>query len=338
MVRRFFEPEEGSRSVLLTVTETDGEETGPFVGQHCLLAEDGRIETSIPLAEEEKNRIRQLTGRGRIGLRPGLTAYYEQRSSAKTAVVCGAGFVASALIRILRMTGYRIVVLEDRPSFGEEARKAGADRVLIGPFAESLRSLPDDPDVSYIVMTRGHRFDMDCLDVILRRPFRYAGMMSSHMRAAHAREEMIARGVSPEAYDRLHSPIGLPIGAATPAEIAVSVAAELIAQPKRPGDGDEPAVLDALRADGERTLAMIVRRRGPSPRSTGTKMIVFRDGTASGTIGGGCFEAEVKRRALQRMQLGLTEPEVMTVDLRPDAEENAGMACGGVIDVLLERL
>ena len=74
-------------------------------------------------------------------------------------VICGAGHVSIPVIQIGHMIGCAITVLEDRPKFADNARRAGADTVLCEPFEEGLKKIPGDPDTYFIIVTRGHRYD-----------------------------------------------------------------------------------------------------------------------------------------------------------------------------------
>ncbi len=90
---------------------------------------------------------------------------------------------------------------------------------------------------------------------------------------------------------------------------------------------------------GERSvLATIIRTRGSTPRNVGAKMVIFEDGLLMGSIGGGCGEADVFQEALGVFETG--KPRLMHVDLTasPDAAEESGDVCGGIMDVFMEPL
>ena len=201
-------------------------------------------------------------------------------------------------------------------------------------------------------MTRGHRYDTECLEAILRKPYAYVGMMGSRRRVAIVKDQLEAKGVCREALDGVHTPIGLKIGAETPEEIAVSVMAEII-QVKNAGFGKDgkaercrtggysTELLDAvLDPDDsrEKVLATIISRKGSAPRSVGTKMLIRADGTTVDTIGGGCIESEVIRKALLMMRAEDEGFRLCTVDMTADAAEDEGMVCGGVVEVMLEKV
>ena len=269
--------------------------------------------------------------------------YRERIGRTPKMIICGAGHVSMPVIRMGKMLGFTVTVIEDRPKFADHARAAGADQVLCEPFADGLSKIRGDSDSWFIIVTRGHRYDTECLEAILRKPYAYVGMMGSRRRVAIVKDQLEAKGLCREALDGVHTPIGLKIGAETPEEIAVSVMAEII-QVKNAGSGKggySPELLDAvLDPDDsrEKVLATIISRKGSAPRSVGTKMLIRADGTTVDTIGGGCIESEVIRKALLMMRAEDEGFRLCTVDMTADAAEDEGMVCGGVVEVMLEKV
>ena len=278
--------------------------------------------------------------------------YRERIGRTPKMIICGAGHVSMPVIRMGKMLGFTVTVIEDRPKFADHARAAGADQVLCEPFADGLSQIRGDSDSWFIIVTRGHRYDTECLEAILQKPYAYVGMMGSRRRVAIVKDQLEAKGVCREALDGVHTPIGLKIGAETPEEIAVSVMAEII-QVKNAGFGKDgkaercrtggysTELLDAvLDPDDsrEKVLATIISRKGSAPRSVGTKMLIRADGTTVDTIGGGCIESEVIRKALLMMRAEDEGFRLCTVDMTADAAEDEGMVCGGVVEVMLEKV
>ncbi len=83
-------------------------------------------------------------------------------------MICGGGHVSTALVRMAKLLDFEIWVLEDRPFFAEHAKQEGADHILCGDYVESLAKIPKDVDNYYVCMTRGHRFDLECLKEIYK--------------------------------------------------------------------------------------------------------------------------------------------------------------------------
>ncbi len=143
------------------------------------------------------------------------------------AYVFGAGHVAQALTPILAQADFRVIVLDDRPEFANEERFPQAGMVHVVDFAK-LEGLKLTPKDDVVIMTRGHEHDLTVLSQMLRTPARYVGMMGSGSKRAFVYHSLHEQGFLQEDIGRVHSPIGLSIGAETPWEIAVSIAAELI--------------------------------------------------------------------------------------------------------------
>jgi xanthine dehydrogenase accessory factor len=158
-------------------------------------------------------------------------------------------------------------------------------------------------------------------------------------------------GFDPERVDALHSPIGLAIGALTPEEIAVSIAAEVIKERRMKFSwsdggsaasrlGESEADMELIewlaRESGEEgALVTIISTEGSTPREAGAKMIVKAGGDTIGSIGGGCAESGVLRDAADIIRKGGCA--FKTVDLTGSTDDN-DMACGGSMTLLIERI
>lgn len=148
---------------------------------------------------------------------------------AGTVYLFGAGHVSRALAKILGMTEFRYVVYDQRQEAVVREEFPGAEALYCGPYEDAMETVGPLGEEDYVVvMTPGHQADYEVLAQILRTPARYIGCIGSRRKAAAVRERLLAAGSSEADVDRIHSPIGLNIGE-TPAEIAVSVAAEIIA-------------------------------------------------------------------------------------------------------------
>lgn len=143
--------------------------------------------------------------------------------------IFGGGHVSQALVPAAAAVGFRPVVYDDRPEFADKALFPLAERTLCGPFEELSRQVRVTPDDYVVIMTRGHQADYQVLTQTLRSGAKYLGCIGSKKKLAICRDRLLAAGFTAEEYARVHAPIGLAIGAETPAEIAVSVTAELIA-------------------------------------------------------------------------------------------------------------
>lgn len=267
--------------------------------------------------------------------------FAEELWQAPVCVICGAGHVGIPMIRLASFAGFKVIVVEDRPSFADQARKAGADRVICDSFEKGLEQIPGGLQTYFVVMTRGHRYDEVCLKMILKKSYAYTGMMASRGRAARMRSLLLEQGFSQEKVEELHTPIGLSIHAKTPEEIAISVIAQMIEMKNSSGGGAfwDREILEAIihKEGGEPwVLATIIRRAGSAPRDVGTKMLMTETGSIIGSVGGGCMEAEVLRSARLRLREKKAPVKIITADMSGVQAEDAGMVCGGRIEVLLE--
>ena len=141
----------------------------------------------------------------------------------------GGGHVSQALVPVLASAGFRPVVYDDRPEFSNPALFPQAEKTLCGEFTRLAEQITVTPEDYVVVMTRGHQADYEVLAQVLRSGAKYLGCIGSKRKLALCRDRLLADGFTEAEYRRLHAPICLAIGAQTPEEIAVSVAAEMIA-------------------------------------------------------------------------------------------------------------
>ena len=322
---------------LLAAWITGGEHAGAkaLFQQHECCYRDERfpedLAAEILTAGTEKAEITESRG---------PEVYLEQISDGRRLVICGAGHVALCVIRLGVMLGYEVTVIEDREEFAEKAREAGAHRVICKPFGEALDETEGDSVTAFVIMTREHAHDVECLRRILKKTYAYAGMMGSRSRCLNVRQQLLDEGYDAGKLNETRMPIGLPIGSRTPEEIAVSVTAQLIQvmNDADPGEGFPAGMPEELAAieKGERTggvLAVITGKSGEAPRRPGTKMLVKEDGSFLGTVGGGYAEAVILEKARKMIRDGT--PRNMTVRV---SMKKGTMHCGGEITVFLTRI
>ncbi len=157
------------------------------------------------------------------------SVFVEVQRRAPELIIVGAGHIAVPLAQMASMCDFAVTVLDDRPSFANRERFPTAQKVIAGPLRETVRELPMDSDTFIVLVTRGHSHDVECLLEVLDRPVAYIGMIGSQRRV-DAVFKLLAeeQGIDPAKFDRVYAPIGIAIGARTPAEIAVCILAELI--------------------------------------------------------------------------------------------------------------
>jgi xanthine dehydrogenase accessory factor len=273
-------------------------------------------------------------------------------------IILGGGHVAKSLGDLGKLLGYVITVVDDREDFVTEQRFPQADRRIYCSFDDLALHLSPGPRTSVVIVTRGHKHDWNCLQQMLKYPLQYLGVIGSRRKVALLREKMLAEGYAEAECNRIYMPIGIDIGAQTPEEIAISIAAELI-KVRRGGQAaslkmgaDEPVTACAaeISSAGEMNviekaveaaeqgipaaLATIIASQGSTPRKAGSRMLVLNDGAIYGTIGGGIGEAQIGKEALRVIASGL--PEITTVAMNAENAAMEGMVCGGTIDVFIE--
>ena len=274
--------------------------------------------------------------------------------------VLGGGHIAQPLANIGHLLGYRVTVVDDRPDFASPERFAGAYKSICCSFDDIENILTLGPASNVVIVTRGHMHDLDCLRKVIKYPLAYLGMIGSRRKVKAIREQLLDEGIDMKKIEKVHMPIGLDIGAKTPAEIAVCIAAEMIKDRRGgstdslvedcaqkmthvnncelPSASDQDALQEAIRAALENApaaLATIFKTKGSTPRKAGARMLIYRDGRTLGTIGGGCCgESEVRLQALNVIDDGI--PRVHRISMTADIAAAEGMSCGGTLEVFIE--
>ena len=242
--------------------------------------------------------------------------------------------------------GFTVTAVDERPGFANRTLMPDAAEILCSDFPDAIRRLQITERDYVCVITRGHRFDADCLREILPGAYpRYLGMIGSKRRVALLMKQLESEGFGPDALKRIHAPIGISINALTVKEIAISIVAELI-QCRRAGldrrsketrltaEDIDLRLLEFLTCDETpKALLLVYETSGSTPVKSGAMMAVDKVGRTVGTIGGGCGEGAVLKDAYRIIGSG-TQCTV-TVDMSNDIAEEEGMVCGGEMKVLI---
>ncbi len=162
-----------------------------------------------------------------------LRLFVEVQRQPPHLVIVGAGHIAAPLAALGSLCDFKVTVLDDRPQFANRQRFPQADQVLAAPLQATVRAMAADgrldKDTYIVLVTRGHQHDIECLLEVLDTPLAYIGMIGSQRRVDAVFKLLAAvQGIAPARLARVHAPIGLDIGARTPAEIAVCIIAEII--------------------------------------------------------------------------------------------------------------
>ncbi len=202
-----------------------------------------------------------------------FSVFVEVQARPPHLIIAGAGHIAIPLASIAKTCEFMVTVIDDRPQYAHASRFPTADRVVAGPFRPTLVELRQgketfDSDTYIVLVTRGHQHDIDCLLEALDDPLAYLGMIGSQRRI-RAVFELLEKeqGIPASKFDRVRAPIGIDIGAITPAEIAVCIMAEIICVLR---DGPLPGLSEQIQQERierrnraeERLRAVRDERRG----------------------------------------------------------------------------
>ncbi|SHI73251.1 xanthine dehydrogenase accessory factor [Clostridium cavendishii DSM 21758] len=251
-------------------------------------------------------------------------------------VICGGGHIALPLCKMAKMIGFNITIIDDREGFVNKNRFPMADNILCKNFDEAFREIKFNRNIYFVLVTKGHKDDKKCLEIILKNDFHYVGMLGSKGKIAYVINSMLENGYTKEDVDKVHTPIGLEIGANTPAEIAISILGEIIkVKNESPIINIENDIFDGiLERDEPKILATIIEKHGSGPRGVGTKMLINKNKSFIGTVGGGKVENAVYEKALELIES--KKSILKQYDLSNSVSAKLGMACGGSIKVLFE--
>ena len=261
-------------------------------------------------------------------------------------ILLGCGNIGQELCRYAADLGFTVTAVDERPGFANRTLMPDAAEILCSDFPDAIRRLQITERDYVCVITRGHRFDADCLREILPGSYpRYLGMIGSRRRVALLMKQLESEGFGPDALKRIHAPIGISINALTVKEIAISIMAELI-QCRRAGldrrsketrltaEDIDLRLLEYLACDDvPKALLLVYETSGSTPVKSGAMMAADKAGRAVGTIGGGCGEGAVLKNAYRVIGSG-TQCSV-AVDMSNDIAEEEGMVCGGEMKVLI---
>ncbi|MFD7134761.1 XdhC family protein [Streptomyces sp. NPDC059894] len=221
-----------------------------LLGRALLVRPDGSYEGALGghphldrTAAAEAHALLEAGRTGTVGLSEdgshcpgGLTLFVESSVPPPRMIVFGAVDFAAALVRAGKFLGYRVTVCDARPVFATPARFPEADDVVVDWPHRYLRSTPTDARTVLCVLTHDAKFDVPLLETALRLPVAFVGAMGSRRTHEDRDRRLREVGLTETELARLHSPIGLDLGARTPEETALSIAAEIVAV-RRGGTG-----------------------------------------------------------------------------------------------------
>lgn len=234
-----FEPLEGRQAGLwhAAIENSAGGDTGLFVVRINQSSPELQVSRSwvigravTDLGDLRLDARRALAGQVPITVeKPGLLFLLDPVIVPDELLVFGAGHLAHALVPLASTVGFRCWVIDDRPDFAARERFPGAHKILVSDPVATVPRLPTGHHVWAVIVTRGHKDDAGVLRRLLSNSYRYIGLIGSARKKRIIWENLIKEGMNPTLLDAVHCPIGLPLGGSTPREIALSIAAELVA-------------------------------------------------------------------------------------------------------------
>ena len=239
-------------------------------------------------------------------------------------ILCGGGHVSREVAAFAHRLDFSVTVIDDRPEAVTRERFPSAEKRICDSYNNLKNHLEED--ACYVVVTPDHKADLQCVSTILPTRCRYLGMIGSRKKVASTRENLKNAGFSQEQIDSIFAPIGLPIGAVTPAEIALSIMGQIVREKNKTHAASADKALLETKEPG--MLCVITEKHGSAPRGVGSMMFVGQD-KVLGSIGGG--EPEYLAICHAKEQPGFDRKEYT---LNNTAANGLDMICGGKITVL----
>jgi len=146
----------------------------------------------------------------------------------ETLYLFGAGHISECVAAIGKNLALRVVVIDPRAEFNNTERFPTAHSLIVEEYANAFSQLDVNQKSYIVIFTHGHTFDEECLQFAVGTEGKYIGMIGSQKKVKEIRERLLRKGISEQQLDRVCAPVGLGIGAETPAEIAISILAEII--------------------------------------------------------------------------------------------------------------
>lgn len=235
----------GRSYAFATIVESTPKGTPRKAGAKMIILEDGSLFGSIGGGRNEKaareeclkaiksNKPALITynyfgreGQSVCGGR--IKVFIEPFAGVRHLIICGAGHIALPLSAIAKMLNFRVTVIDNRKEFANKKRFPHVDEIIVGDHAQKLSKIPMTPNTYVMIITQGNEYDFQCLKAVIRSDAGYIGVISSKAKRIKFSHRLKASGVPVKMLERIRIPAGIDIGAQTPEEIAVSIAAEIV--------------------------------------------------------------------------------------------------------------
>jgi xanthine dehydrogenase accessory factor len=184
-----------------------------------------------------------------------LDVFVEPVIPSPRAIIFGAGHISKSLCKVASLAGFSTTIVDNRDSFANRERFPEADEIFAEEYEDVFPKLSIYESTYLIIVTRGHRDDMRVLRWAATTPARYVAMIGSKRKVLSVVKELEKDGLSREQLDRIYAPMGLEIGAISPEEIAISVAAEMIAVRRNPKSNWRSLSMSVFADESSRALS-----------------------------------------------------------------------------------
>jgi xanthine dehydrogenase accessory factor len=212
------------------LVRADGSTSGSFAGPKT----DGRVaQEALQAIHDGQSHLSHIHLEADQGEAVGscgatLEIFFEVLRPEPRLIIAGAGYVAQALARLASALDFRIVVVDDRRDLADPVVFEDKAQLTFGDIPQTIGALEPDESSWIVIVTRGHHLDKDALKAALETNAAYIGMIGSPGKVKRIFKDLYKEGIARERLEQVHAPIGLDLGAETPDEIALSIAAEML--------------------------------------------------------------------------------------------------------------
>lgn len=269
----------------------------------------------------------------------GIIKRSELLSSLPTIFICGGGHIGICLYQLADFLDYQVELIDDRQEFANKCRFPKAVAIYAGSFQQLLPTIKIDEHHHIVIVTRGHLHDLECLKWAVATKASYIGMIGSSKKVSDVFKALESQGITKGQLANVFAPIGLEINSETPAEIALSIMAQIIKNRAiKKVEINWQNLLEVMFAHQKPLiLATVIESSGNTPRKAGSRMLVNAEKIIWGTIGGGSLEEHSLQTALKMIDSS-QRLEILTFDLNQELQAEEGMICGGKAKVLLQKI
>ena len=237
--------QQGQSFAFATIVETTSNGVPRKVGSKMVVLADGSLFGTVGGGIYEKQVVNECLKAIKTGKPRTLTfdhfgkdeqpvcggqmkIFVEPFASQKHLILCGAGHIALPLSLFAKMLNFKVSIIDNRKEFANKIRFPHADEIILGHHSVALAKQSIDKNTLIVIVTHGHEFDFDCLKKVVKSDAGYIGVISSKKKRSKFFSDLKKCGVANKFLKKIKMPIGLNIGAQTPEEIAVSIAAEIV--------------------------------------------------------------------------------------------------------------